>query len=324
MYAPLFIKLHTIIIALEMDLPMKKKLLQSLIGASALALSLGVAASEPTTYGPSDPCNPDCTRGPNPTVSMLEADRGPYSVRTINVSGFQASGFGDGTIHYPTNAGGGKMGAIAVIPGFVSYENSIEWWGPRLASHGFVVITTNTNTIYDQPDSRADQLSAALDHLIDESNDSSSPIHDMIDENRLGAIGWSMGGGGSLKLATQRNINAIIPQAPYYAGSNDFDEIQTPALILACESDAVAPVGIHASPFYYDIPSSTPKAFLEINGGSHFCANSGYSDEDILGKYGVAWMKRFIDFDTRYSQFLCGPNHEGDYDISEYRENCPY
>ena len=40
--------------------------------------------------------------------------------------------------------------------------------------------------------------------------------------------------------------------------------------------------------------------------------------------YGIAWMKRFIDFDSRYSQFLCGPNHEGDLAISEYRENCPY
>jgi dienelactone hydrolase len=303
---------------------MKKKLLQNLIGASALALSMGAAAST-TTPGPSEPCNPDCTRGPSPSVSMLEADRGPYSVRTVNVSNYAASGFGGGTIHYPTNADGtGQMGAIAVIPGYVSYENSIEWWGPRLASHGFIVITTDTNSIYDQPNSRADQLSAALDHLIDENNDSSSPIYNMIDEDRLGAIGWSMGGGGSLKLSTERSINAIIPQAPYYSGSNDFDEIKTPALILACESDAIAPVGIHASSFYNDLPNSTPKAFLEINNGSHYCANSGYSDEDILGKYGVAWMKRFIDFDTRYDQFLCGPNHESDYSISDYRENCNY
>ena len=95
-------------------------------------------------------------------------------------------------------------------------------------------------------------------------------------------------------------------------------------MIIACENDAVAPVGIHASPFYYDIPSSTPKAFLEINGGSHFCANSGYGDADILGRNGVAWMKRFIDKDTRYSQFLCGPNFESDYDISDYRDTCNY
>ena len=72
------------------------------------------------------------------------------------------------------------------------------------------------------------------------------------------------------------------------------------------------------------LPGSTAKAFLEINGGDHFCANSGYPDEDILGKYGIAWMKRFIDEDRRYDQFLCGPNHEADRSISEYRDTCNY
>ncbi|MBU3069122.1 hypothetical protein KOI40_04770 [Aestuariicella sp. G3-2] len=304
---------------------MKKSLLQALLtGVSAIVLSASAFSSTgggSTTPGPSDPCT-NCTRGPNPTVSSLEADRGPYNVDTRNVSSF-VSGFGGGTIHYPTNASG-QMGAIAVIPGYVSYESSIEWWGPRLASHGFVVITIDTNTIYDQPDSRADQLSAALDYVIDQSNSSSSPISGMVDSSRLGVIGWSMGGGGSLKLATDRNLNAIIPQAPYYSGSNDFDTIRTPTLILACELDAVAAVSLHASPFYNDVPNSTPKAFLEINNGDHFCANSDKPDEDILGKYGVAWMKRFIDFDYRYDQFLCGPNHEADYNISDYRENCNY
>lgn len=302
---------------------MKKNIFKkALLGTSILALSLSALASTPAPApGPSDPCS-DCTRGPNPSVNSLEANSGPYNVDTQNVSSF-VSGFGGGTIHYPTNASG-TMGAIAVIPGYVSYESSIEWWGPRLASHGFVVITMDTSTIYDQPDSRANQLSAALDYVISESNSSNSDISGMVDSTRLGVIGWSMGGGGSLKLSTDRSINAAIPQAPYYSGSNDFDTIQTPTLILACESDAIAAVGIHASPFYNDIPNSTPKAFLEINNGSHYCANSGYSDEDILGKYGVSWMKRFIDFDNRYDQFLCGPNHESDRSISDYRENCNY
>ena len=261
-------------------------------------------------------------RGPDPSVRSLEADRGPYSVRTINVSSW-TSGFGGGTIHYPTGTQG-TMGAIAVIPGYVSYENSIEWWGGRLASWGFVVITMNTNTIYDQPDSRANQLSAALDYVLSQSNSSRSAIYGMVDRNRLGAVGWSMGGGGSLKLSTDRHLKAIIPQAPWYSGFNSFNRITTPTLILACELDAVAPVGQHASDFYRDIPNSTAKAFLEINGGDHFCANSGNRDEDILGKYGVSWMKRFIDDDRRFDQFLCGPNHEADWSISEYRDTCNY
>jgi dienelactone hydrolase len=150
----------------------------------------------------------------------------------------------------------------------------------------------------------------------------------MIDTSKQAVMGWSMGGGGALiAAANDPTLKAAIPQAPYETGSNDFDEITTPTLILACESDGTAPVSQHASPFYNRIPSSTNKAFLEINNGQHSCANSGNSNEDLLGKYGVAWMKRFMDDDTRYSTFLCGAPHQSDLNgstISEYRETCPY
>lgn len=293
-------------------------LLASSLSFNALAVGGGGDDDDPPS------CETDCgyERGPDPTASSLEADDGPYNVSTINVSSF-VSGFGGGTIHYPRGTSG-TMGAIAVVPGFVSSESDIIWWGSRIASHGFVVITIDTNSGFDQPDSRANQLSAALDYVIDESDSSSSAISGMVDSSRLGVMGWSMGGGGSLKLATDRNLMAIIPQAPYYSGFNDFDEITTPTLIIACENDAVAPVSSHASSFYYDIPSSTDKAFLEINNGSHYCGNTGNANEDILGKYGVAWMKRFIDLDQRYDQFLCGPNHDAPYAISEYRDTCNY
>lgn len=310
---------------------MTKHILERLLaGAAVLTLSFNViATSDPEPEPDPDPipdaCTSDCgyERGPDPTVASLEASSGPYSVNTVSVSRY-VSGFGGGTIHYPTGTTG-TMGVIAVVPGYVSYESSIKWWGPRIASHGFVVITINTSSIYDNPNSRANQLNAALNYVIDQSNSSSSPIYGMVDETRRGVMGWSMGGGGSLKLAADDpSIRAAIPQAPWYSGSNNFDNITTPTLILACESDGVAPVGSHASPFYYDIPGTTDKAYLEINNGSHSCANSGNANEDLLGKYGVAWMKRFIDVDRRYDQFLCGPDHDAPYEISEYRDTCNY
>jgi dienelactone hydrolase len=291
---------------------------------SAALLSLGVYASSPDPEPDPEPCS-NCSyqRGPNPTTASLEADRGPYSVRTINVSRF-VSGFGGGTIHYPTGTSG-TMGVIAVVPGYVSYESSIEWWGPRLASHGFVVITINTSSIYDQPNSRATQLVAALDYVIAQSNSSSSAISGMVDPNRRAVIGWSMGGGGALKAtADDRSIMASIPQAPYYSGTNNFNRITTPTLVIACESDSIARVSSHASPLYERIPSSTSKAFLQIRRGNHYCANSGNDNEDILGKYGVAWMKRFVDLDRRYDQFLCGVNHTAPLAINEYRSTCNY
>ncbi|GGY74997.1 alpha/beta hydrolase family protein [Marinobacter zhanjiangensis] len=299
--------------------------LRSLIAASSLLLSAtAFAAGGGGSDDGDNGCTSDCgfERGPDPTVSFLEASSGPYSVDTDRVSSF-VGGFGGGTVHYPTGTTG-TMAAVVVIPGFVSAESSIEWWGPKLASYGFVVMTIDTNSGFDQPPSRATQINNALDYLIDENDSSTSPYSGMIDTSRLGVIGWSMGGGGTLRVAAEGRIQAAIPLAPWDTSSFRFRDIQTPTMIFACESDIVAPVRSHADPFYDAIPDSTDKAFFELNNGSHYCGNGGNSYNDELGRLGVSWMKRHLDNDQRYNQFLCGPDHESDWDISEYQGTCPY
>lgn len=307
---------------------MKKTLLpkafSTLFAAGAFMLSAAVMAANPVA--PENPGEPGgFARGPDPSVSFLEADRGPYAVNTSRVSGL-VSGFGGGTIHYPSGTTG-SMAAIVVIPGYVSAESSIEWWGPKLASHGFVVMTIDTNTSFDQPPSRARQINSALDYLIDQNTATRSAVRGMIDTNRLGVVGWSMGGGGTLRVATEGRISAAIPLAPWDTSSLQFRNVQAPTLIFACESDIIAPVRSHASPFYERLPSDLNKAFVEIDGGNHYCANGAASFgryDSVLSRMGVSWMKLHLDQDERYKQFLCGPNHAADNRISEYRGNCPY
>lgn len=264
--------------------------------------------------------------GPDPTVASLEAARGPFNTSSFGLSSWSVSGFGGGDIFYPTNAPSGSLAAIAICPGFLGTSETVDWWGPRLASHGFIVIVMDPNSVYDQPAQRATQLMACLDELEDQNNDSGSPIYGRVDSNRVGLMGHSMGGGGTL-IATEDNpsvIKAAIPMAPWNALSTNFSDITTPTLVIACEADLIAPVAQHARPFYDSIPSNVPKAFLEINNGDHLAVMNGDVFEGMLGKYGVAWMKVFLDGDQRYMQFLCGPDHESDWDISDYMSSCPY
>ena len=125
-------------------MPFNKKGILAACGAGALLFSMSALANNPppTDPDPGDGGSSPYQRGPDPSVSFLEADRGNYSVSTSRVSGL-VSGFGGGTIHYPSGTTG-TMAAIVVIPGFVSAESSIEWWGPKLASYGFVVMTIDT------------------------------------------------------------------------------------------------------------------------------------------------------------------------------------
>ncbi|MBL4795463.1 MAG: hypothetical protein JKY24_08195, partial [Pseudomonadales bacterium] len=114
-------------------------------------------------------------RGPNPSASLLEAESGPFAVEELVVPSSAVDGFRGGRIFYPTNTTG-TMGGIAVVSGFIFPMSTIKWWGPLLASHGFVVFTLETNSPFDFPNSRASQLDAALDHLLAENGSSDSPF----------------------------------------------------------------------------------------------------------------------------------------------------
>ncbi|BFO18843.1 hypothetical protein SHKM778_52310 [Streptomyces sp. KM77-8] len=173
------------------------------------ALAAAVALTTLTGPGAQAADNP-YERGPAPTQSSIEALRGPYAVSDISVSSLSVTGFGGGTVYYPTSTADGTFGAIAIAPGYTAYQSSIAWLGPRLASQGFVVFTIDTNTTLDQPASRGDQLLAALDYLTQR-----SAVRGRIDSSRLGVMGHSMGGGGTLEAAKDRpSLQAAIPLTP--------------------------------------------------------------------------------------------------------------
>jgi hypothetical protein len=280
--------------------------------AAALAAVIGLSTlTSPGAHAAENPYE----RGPAPTVSSIEALRGPYAVSQTSVSSFSVSGFGGGTIYYPTSTSDGTFGAVAVSPGYTADQSTMSWLGPRLASQGFVVFTIDTLSRYDQPDSRGRQLLAALDYLTQRST-----VRTRIDSTRLGVMGHSMGGGGSLEAAkTRPSLQAAIPLTPWNTDKT-WPEVRTPTLIIGADGDTIAPVSSHSEPFYTSLPYTLDRAYLELNSASHFTPNS---NNTTIAKYSISWLKRFIDNDTRYEQFLC-PIPRPSLTIEEYRGNCPH
>nr|WP_020545329.1 lipase [Nonomuraea coxensis] len=281
---------------------------------SALTLALTLVAGGIATAAPAQAASP-YERGPNPTDSLLEASRGPFATSQQSVSSLSVSGFGGGVIYYPTDTSQGTFGAIAISPGYTATWSSLAWLGPRIASHGFVVIGIETNTIYDQPASRGRQLLAALDYLTQRS---STTIRSRIDSSRLAVAGHSMGGGGTLEAANDRpSLQAAVPIAPWNL-TKTWSGIRVPTMIIGGQTDSIAPVATHSQPFYTSIPASSEKAYLELAGASHFFPQT---TNTTMAKSMVAWLKRWVDDDTRYDPFLCpAPRSIA---ISEYRDTCP-
>ena len=51
----------------------------------------------------------------------------------------------------------------------------------------------------------------------------------------------------------------------------------------------------------------TPKMMIEMPGGDHFFANNPAGSNRQVGRYGLSWMKVFLEGDERYRQFLKTP-----------------
>lgn len=254
-----------------------------------------------------------------PTRESL-AGNGPYQVAYY--SNFPVpEEFSGGTIYFPANKGL-SYGAVAISPGFMERQENMSWWGRHLASHGFAVLTLDTNELRDDPAMRADALMAALRILSGESTREGGMLRGKIDASRMAVMGHSMGGGGTLLAANAHSaeLKAAIPFTPWQP-DGDFGDVTVPTLVIAGEIDRIAPVDDHAWPHYQTLSASNPRMYLEIKGGNHFVANTDTGEDrlapnidvhDLLGSMGVAWLKLFVDGEEEYRDLVFGELPESD------------
>jgi dienelactone hydrolase len=253
-------------------------------------------------------------RGPAPTEASVTAETGPFATASVTVPASAASGFGGGVIHYPTDTSQGTFGAVAFSPGFLGTVANHPWVGPRIASQGFVVMVIDTLGRSDPPTSRADQLLAALDYLT-----TTSAVRSRVDTGRLAVAGHSMGGGGTIEAANDRpGLQAAVALQPWHTVKN-WPGVTVPTLIVGAEADTTAPVATHSEPIYASIPAASEKAYLELNDADHRVGTRGDTQQ---AKFMIVWLKRYVDNDTRYEQFIC-PNPGAGGAIEEYRDTCP-
>lgn len=273
-----------------------------LVGAGGLVAG-GAAYADTSPYA----------KGPAPTASSIRATQGPFTTGSVKVPA--GNGFGGGTIWFPSAAG--TYGAVAVAPGYTETESAISWYGPRVASQGFVVFTISTNTTGDNPAQRADQMLAALDYLTTQSS-----VKEKVDSTRLAVMGHSMGGGGALRAARDNpgKLKAAISLSGWNPDS-DYSEMKTPSLVISAQNDIIAPDAQHSRVFYDTMPADLDKAYLLLAGADHMRVTK---PSDTIAAVVIPWLKRFLDDDSRFSQFLCpGPSSASDPAVAKYKATCP-
>lgn len=85
--------------------------------------------------------------------------------------------------------------------------NTVDIWAghlSRAASFGFVIVAPEQTQV------NAGHMNAALDYVIELSQDSSSDYYEKVDTTKLGATGYSLGGAGAMQVASNVRIGATF------------------------------------------------------------------------------------------------------------------
>jgi dienelactone hydrolase len=263
-----------------------------------LALGLSLSALAAASWA-------DTIKGPEPTVAALEA-MGPYTVKTAKLP--NSSGYGNGTtVYYPAGAAGETFGLAVFCPGFVSAGSLYSGVAQRVASHGFVVVIVNTLSLLDQPKKRGQQLIAVKDAVLAQNKKAGVAYAGLIDEQRVAFGGHSAGGAGTFyAAASQPQLKALVGWMAGEPGTNfkPFAGIKIPTLLITGQNDSLA--SSWARPYFKQLDASLPAVMAEMAGTNHLASwnTASQASQGKLAKYTIAWLKRFVDEDTRYTPFV--------------------
>ncbi len=283
---------------------MKKRLVLKLLLIGSLCLLLtGIAGVN--LYAAGDCPSDAICRDDSPGNFDI---RGPYGSKSYVLRLYPGA-----TVYYPRTAQPPFAGLV-YCPPLTGMQYMLAAWGPFFASHGIVLVTMDTMTIMDYVESRATQQSQVLNLLKRENTRAGSPLNGKLDVNRIGAMGWSMGGGATwinsgkyagLKTAMTlagHNMSVYVPtNIPYAQGSRT----TIPLLIMNGATDLTILGGMGQSDGVYR-NAKGPKIIYVVATAGHFdwMAPTGVTLGEGVKRLALAFQKTFLDGDTRWQEYL--------------------
>jgi predicted dienelactone hydrolase len=223
-------------------------------------------------------------------TSIAQPDKpGPYHIGVYSIS-YNVSDYGmyEAKIRYPATSdtehasvdrSDAPYPGIVVSSGRGGGEWSVSWIPEHLTSHGYVTLAFTPPDMFSNSTTQwAAGFIEGITQLKLQNSDPASPIYGLLDTEKFGVIGLSMGGAGCLEAAgaASSKIDAAVSLAPagYNASSTTAAMIAArtitiPVQLQVGSEDSFVPPE-RVLPFYTDlIPDSTVKEYVVINGGNH-------------------------------------------------------
>lgn len=238
-------------------------------------------------------------------------------------------------VYYPQNGSKAPHPSLVLGHGFTQDRTDFQSWGEYYASRGFVIAIPDmqhADVIGADHEKCAYELLATVDFLKQENNNSDSPISGIVDEEKMGMTGFSLGAKASILAAQyeveddeyEEDLKALAPMAVAIDEDPDpipgLDLIDIPVQLQAGTNDEVAPPEDNSEEVYENLEGSPTQYFL-IEGANHY----QYGDEDAGGgigdgepeisreeqhriarRYSCSFFNYYLNDEEEYGEYLYG------------------
>lgn len=251
------------------------------------------------------------------------SNNGPDRVCSYS-TGLSSFSYSSARVSYPCNLSG-KAPATTLTGGFTNTKEQMYWLANHLSSHGFIVITMTPNNILGTPLNWETAHKGGIDKLKSENSRALSAIRNKVDTNRLGIMGFSMGGGGTLLAAADlgSQIKTAVPLAPWLGTlSPSYRNIKAKTLVVSGSSDIVAYPGVIAG-YYRNLPTSITRGWAEFRGVGHddfYSITASSTHQTRIKNLVTSFLKVNLTGDTSYQTYLNGAQRNASWFTNyEYR-----
>jgi dienelactone hydrolase len=181
----------------------------------------------------------------------------------------------------PFDGSGGPYAGVSFGHGFLQQPTIYDSTLRHLATHGFLVIATESYTgFFPNHSLYADDLLHCLTWLERADADAGSALFGAVDTGAFGLSGHSMGGGASvLAAARDGRVRAVANLAAAETNPSAIDamgRVRVPVSLLSGSEDSITPPGQHQEPMYG--AGSAPRQLPSLLGGSH----CGFLDSNVI------------------------------------------
>lgn len=232
--------------------------------------------------------------------------KGTFS-KCVYKNGLADPGYADAVIYYPCDTKTGPFGATTLTGGFTNTKEQMSWLSDYVVSHGYIVMAIDPVNNLGLNDQWQTAHRAGISKLTKENKRAESPIHGLVDTQKLQIMGFSKGGGGVLLAGSDlgNKIQSIQALAPFMDGDYDLAGIQAATICYTSTADRIVPQ-INVIGMFNKIPSGAARSLAYFNEFDHLEWNTGGSEanQDKAATMIITWMKIYLDGDANYQQTI--------------------